>query len=407
MIDIKKTLDEFNLTEEKYEQLLDDCSKKIDRSIDLDWAEICEKYGIEWNSDSLRKSAQPPLTGGIFVKEYYEQKYAKENSINEDEYLNKLEEKKRELERLKVQYRDQRNAWQKQNYANSRLEETLCLLEDELKTLGNVNFDIHPTPFIVGHNEMIVCLSDLHIGASFDSAFGKYNSDIAKDRLNQYLNKVIEVGTRHEIPKVHVVGLGDLLSGSIHKSIAITNKENVIEQIKLATELISSFCYELTKVFPIVQFYNIVGNHSRIDKKEDALHDERLDDIIGWAVNLSLSHINNFHYMKHRMIDNGIADLSVCGKTYISVHGDFDSNSNQGISNLCMALGFMPEAIIKGHMHSPAYSEFNGVKMIQSGTLAGSGDNYTVERRLTGRPNQTLLICNNKGIECIYNVQLD
>ena len=66
----KKTLDEFNLTEEKYEQLLDDCSKKIDRSIDLDWAEICEKYGIEWNSDSLRKSAQPPLTGGIFVKEY-------------------------------------------------------------------------------------------------------------------------------------------------------------------------------------------------------------------------------------------------------------------------------------------------------------------------------------------------
>ncbi len=405
MFDIKKELQEKGLDEQTYEQLLEDCQKKINKEIDLDWSELCEKYNLDWNGDSLRKG-NISLVGGAFVKQYYDEKYAQSSVADEDEYFKKLEEKKREIERLKVKYRDERNAWQKQNYADSRLEETLSILEEELKTLGNANFEVHHTPIIDKENEMIVCLSDLHVGQSFSSMFGKYNSDIAKDRLTQYLNKIVEVAHRHNVYKVHVVGLGDLISGSIHKTVAITNKENVIEQIKLATEYISSFCYELTKVFQVVQFYNVVGNHSRIDKKEDALHDERLDDIIGWAVSLGLSHIDNFHYMKHRMIDNGIADLSVCGKFYVAVHGDMDNSTNQGISNLVMALGFMPEAIIKGHMHSPAYRELNGVKMIQSGSLAGAGDDYTLEKRLTGKPNQTLLVCNEHGIECIYNVEL-
>ena len=406
MFDIKKELEDRNLTEETYEKLLEDCQKKLSKEIDLDWSEICDKYGLDWNGDSLRKG-NISLVGGAFVKQYYEEKFAQAGSLNEDEYLRKLEEKKRELERTKIKYRDERNAWQKQNYADSRLEETLSLLEKELVNLGKVNFAEHFTPQITGDREMIIMLSDLHIGQDFDSIFGKYNSEIAESRLSQYLNKVLEIANRHEVKKVHVVGLGDLLSGGIHKTVQITNKENVIEQIKLATEYLSSFCYKLTEYFEAVFFYNVVGNHSRIDKKEDALHDERLDDIIGWAVNLSLSHISNFHYMKHRMIDSGIADLSVCGKFYIAVHGDMDSNTNQGISNLVLALGFIPEAILKGHMHTPSYKEFNGVKMIQGGSLAGSGDSYTLEKRLTGKPSQTTLVCNNNGIECIYNVQLN
>lgn len=406
MFNIDEELKAKGLTREKYEELLEDCQRKLSGELDEDWSELCERYNLGWNGDSLRKG-NISLVGGAFVKQYYEEKMTQEGSLSEDEYLRKLEEKKRELERTKIKYRDERNAWQKQNYADSRLEETLSLLEKELTDLGKVNFAEHSTPQIDGDREMIIMLSDLHIGQDFDSIFGKYNSEIAKSRLSQYLNKVLEIANRHEVKKVHVVGLGDLISGAIHKTVQITNKENVIEQIKLATEYLSSFCYELTKHFESVLFYNVVGNHSRIDKKEDALHDERLDDIIGWAVHLSLSHIYNFHYMKHRMIDSGIADLSVCGKFYIAVHGDMDSNTNQGISNLVLALGFVPEAILKGHMHSPSYKEFNGVKMIQGGSLAGSGDTYTLEKRLVGKPSQTALVCNSNGIECIYNVELN
>ena len=225
-------------------------------------------------------------------------------------------------------------------------------------------------------------------------------------KVVEYLNKVIEVGKLHNVRKVHTISLGDQISGSIHKSIAITNRENVIEQIRLATELISSFCYELTKHFEVVQFYNVSGNHTRIDRKDDSLHNERLDDTIGWAVSLSLNHIENFHYMKHRNLDIGLADLNVCGKTYIACHGDYDPMTKQGVSNLCMLLGFIPTGIFRGHMHYPAMNELNGVKVIQSASLTGSGDDHTIECRLTGKPSQTLCVCNSNGIECIYTVEL-
>lgn len=407
MFDIDKILKEKGLDYKTYEKLLDDCQSKTHRETDIDWAELSEKYNLGWSGDAIRKSSQMPITGGTFVKEYYEQKFAKENSLSEDLYLSKLDEKKRELEREKIKYRDERNAWQKQNYSAARLETTLSILEDELKSLGKINFDISPTPIIDGNKEMIICLADLHIGQTFKSVFGEYNSDIAKLRLNKYLCKIREVAVLHNVRKVHVVSLGDQISGNIHKTIAVTNRENVIEQIKISSEIISSFCYELTKIFEGVYFSNVSGNHSRIDRKEDALHDERLDDLIGWIVSLSLSHIENFYYMQHRNLDIGIADINVCGKSYIAVHGDMDAMSRQGVSNISMLLGFVPYAILRGHMHSPAMNEFNGVKMIQSGSLAGSGDNYTVEKRLCGKPSQTLLVCDDEGIDCIYHIELD
>ena len=67
--------------------------------------------------------------------------------------------------------------------------------------------------------------------------------------FNEYLNEVIKIGRRHDIVEVVVVGLGDLINNSIHKSIAITNRENVIEQIMLASELITGFIGELCKYF--------------------------------------------------------------------------------------------------------------------------------------------------------------
>lgn len=70
-------------------------------------------------------------------------------------------------------------------------------------------------------------------------------------------------------------------------------------------------------------------------------------------------------------------------------------------------LGFIPYAVLCGHRHYSAMSDFSGVKMIQSGSLVGSGDDYCIEKRLTGKASQTVCICNNKGIECYYPIELN
>ena len=355
------------------------------------------------------------LTGNDYGESTYRKKYQafqkmlsanQSKFVDSDVQLQEIQMQKRELERKKIQFRDERNAWQKQNFIDARVEEKLDLLEEELTSQGRVNFDIHDDVNITSDNDMLIILSDFHIGQCFRSIWGEYNSDIAKQRLNQLLNEIIAIQKLHNSEKCYVSLQGDMLSGNIHKTIQVTNRENVIDQIKIASELISSFCYELTKVFRVVFLSSVVGNHTRMDRKDEALHDERLDDIVAWGVELTLQHIDNFHVLK-RKLDVGISDMDIRGKTYIAVHGDMDGYNKSGVSNLCLQLGFVPYAITYGHLHTCAVDETNGVKMIRGGSLAGSGDDYTIEKRLSGKPSQMVCVCNNRGVVCYYPIELD
>lgn len=378
-------------------QLVD--SGKIDS-----WASVNDVVNIElgieedkWRDESsFRKRYQA-------AKKFYDNCFSKMES---EEYAEKIDAINRELARNTIKFRDQRNAWNKQNYIDARVEEKLDLLEKELLSQGRMNFDIHENANIKSDNDILIILSDFHIGQCFHSMWGEYNTDIAAKRLNQLLDEVVAIQKIHNSENCYISLQGDMLSGNIHKTIQVTNRENVINQIKIASELISSFCYELSKVFSNVFVTSVVGNHSRMDRKEDSLHDERLDDIITWGVELSLQHIENIHMLKSNF-DSGIAEMNIRDKIYISVHGDYDKYSKSGVSNLCMHLGFIPYAVTYGHLHTCAVDDANGVKMIRGGSLAGSGDDYTIEKRLSGKPSQMVCVCNQKGVACYYPIELD
>ena len=55
--------------------------------------------------------------------------------VDSDKQLQDIRFAQRELERLKIQFRDERNAWQKQNYIDARIEQKLDLLEKQLSDL--------------------------------------------------------------------------------------------------------------------------------------------------------------------------------------------------------------------------------------------------------------------------------
>lgn len=369
----------------------------------ITWKELSPIINEKWrdSEDEYRDESayRKPFQS---AENYYEDVFSK---MMDDEYAKEINLQKRELEKAKIQFRDERNAWNKQNYDSARVNQKLDYLEEQLTSIGNVNFQPHDNVEINSDNDILIILSDLHIGACYLSAFGEYNSDIAKDRLNQLLNETIKIAKRHSSENCFVSLQGDVISGNIHNSITVTNRENVIDQIKLASELISSFCYELSKVFSKVYMTSVDGNHSRISRKDDALHDERLDNLICWAVKNSLSYVDNFITL-NQYIDTGISTMNIRGKTYIGVHGDYDSYTKSGVGNLALAIGFIPYAITFGHMHTCAIDECNGIKMIRGGSLGGCGDSYTIEKRLTGKPSQMICVCNNKGVECYYPIEL-
>lgn len=403
-MDIKKELEKYNLTPELYEQMLEDCSKKVGQIVDLDWSEINEKYKLKLNPDTIRKACTP-LMGGVMVKEYYEQKYATASAANKEDYANKINEKTRELERMKIQYRDERNAWQKQNATAARVNQKLDYMEEQLRTIGCVEFPVVVHQDYSTDTDLLVILSDLHIGQTFSSAWGEYNTEIAKRRLSELLDKIVDIAERHESENIYISIQGDLLSGAIHKQIAITNRENVIEQVKLASELIASFCYKLSTIFNNVFISNVAGNHSRIDRKEEALHNERLDDLIGWIVGHMLAHIDNVVILNNNM-DIGVANIKIRDLNYLAVHGDYDAFAPTGLANLITMIGYRPYAVLYGHRHTCALEDYNEIKMIRGGSLAGSGDDFTIEKRLRGKPSQMVCVCSEKGVEAYYPVEL-
>lgn len=322
--------------------------------------------------------------------------------------LSAIHEAERKLERERIRFRDERNAWQKQNYVAARAEDKLDKLEEMLSGIGRVIFpSILPKEFKSNNTTMLVMLEDLHIGATFDSYWGTYDTDVAKDRMGILLERIKDIQKTHNCDECVVSIQGDLISGSIHKSIQVTNREDVIEQVKIASELISSFCYELTKIFNTVTAVSVTGNHSRIDKKEDAMHSERLDDLVMWSVDLSLKHIINFRYASEYNIDTDIALIPIRGKYYVAVHGDYDSFAKQGVQNLVTMIHLFPYAVLFGHMHTCAIDECNGIKMIRGGSLCGSGDQFTIEKRLCGNASQMVCICDTEGVKAYYPVELE
>lgn len=331
----------------------------------------------------------------------------KDSNIYSNDFI-ELANAKRELESAKIQLRDERAAWNAQNRIDARVTQKLDYLEGSLKELGEKKYIPISNDYVCGisDNDLLVVLSDLHIGQTFSSLWGEYNSDIAKERMNQYLENIIRIAQTYNAENCYVSIQGDLISGSIHKSIQVSNRENVIDQIKMASELITDFCYELSGIFNKVIITNVSGNHSRMEKKEEALHDERLDDLIGWIVGSSLNHIDNIEFQKND-IDNGIASLNIRGKEYVAVHGDYDEYSANGVAKLCLMLHRVPYAIIYGHLHRCSVDETNGVKMIRGGSLAGAGDSYTIEKRLSGKPSQMVCVCNKNGIESYHPIEFN
>lgn len=326
------------------------------------------------------------------------------NKFSEDEYLNKLNASKREVEREKVKYRDERRAWSKQNYADARAEDILDKLSESLVSIGSVEFPNHPVNGFTSDNDMLVLLSDLHIGATFNNRFGRFDTDIARERMAELADNVIELQRLHNSENCYVLSLGDQISGLIHKSVQVTNRENVIDQVKIATELISNFCYKLSQHFNNVNLISVSGNHSRlIPNKDNAMHDDRLDDLVSWAVGLSLYNVENFHVIENN-IDTSIAMFNVRGKTYVATHGDYDGFNKADTHKLVSVIREFPEAWFTGHLHTIAVDEVNEIKMIRGGSLAGSGDDYTVEKRLTGKASQLVCVVNDNGLKAYYPI---
>ena len=376
--------------------------KLVDRTIDDDYEELSERLFGEGNCFSASE-VRKRMYGMKAIIEAIERDG--EESIRDADTLSALDAKKIELQMERQKFYDQRNAFNRLIRERSRQEELNEILVEAVRS-GNLpqlyyeRFDIAPSD-----NDLLVSLNDIHYGANVSNFWNTYNSDVCREMMCRYLDRIISIGETHRSENCVVWANGDEISGNIHQSIAVTNKENVIEQIKGVSELIAEFLAELSRHFNHVMFVSVAGNHSRIEPNKDrALISERLDDLVEWYLGARLQNFENITIGGGEKIDHTIYLVEVRGQTYCGVHGDFDGSASKVQALQAMA-GRPIYAVLSGHLHHNKIDEVQGVKTIMAGSFLGM-DDYCVQKRIVGRAEQMVCVCDENGVRCSYDIPL-
>lgn len=375
--------------------------KLVDKTLsDVDYSELAEAlYGQAYAPDVARRM----VYGSKRTLDAVEQDVKR--TIQSDDVLSELDSKLMELQKERQKCFDQRNALTKLIRERSRQEELNEILEDAIRSGDLPQLDYQRVMIEHSDNDLLVSLNDIHYGANVHNYWNTYNSEICRDMMCRYLDRIIGIGETHHSENCIVWANGDEISGNIHQSIAVTNKENVIEQIKGVSELIAEFLAELSKHFNQVVFVSVAGNHSRIEANKDrALVAERLDDLVEWYLSARLQNFENVLIGGGEKIDNTMYMIDIRGKTYCGVHGDFDGSAGK-VQSLQTMAGRPLYAVLSGHLHHNKTDDVQGVKTIMAGSFLGM-DDYCVQKRIYGKSEQMVCVCDANGIRCAYDVPL-
>lgn len=375
----------------------------MDGNNDLDWSEIHDKYSVTCHPDSIRKGSST-IFGGKFRTEYLKEKLH-ENS-KEFSKSDELDIKLQELRKQEIKTRDERNELRRVVREEARKESYKELIQRCIKEFQSKPLSYDESKKFQGviktDNDLIISMTDLHTGIEIDNYFNKFDENVLKERLNQYLDKIFEIYVRHSSENAYVI-LSELCSGIIHNQLRIENNKNLIEQFLIVVNYMAEFLAELSYKFQNVHVYICPGNHSRISpKKEDSLKGENIDHLALPFLDAKLQNFDNIH-MHYNEIEESIAMFSIRGNTIMASHGDKDSPESV-VQKFTMLFGIVPKLVYLGHRHTNGMCTIYNSKVIQSGTISGT-DNFAIDKRLHSQPSQTVSVITENGLDCLYDIK--
>lgn len=390
---------------EQNKNTFDEClwrlgTQKEAGELDSTWEQIAdllnEQFGFDYVESAYRKR---------FKRMKKTAELAELSTIkDEDCYNETILRNTKEIEKKRMLLNEQRNAQRRALRLEAFRDSILLDLKDVIQALPEA--PTRALPASAGEQEMIALLSDIHYGLSFQSQFGEYSPEIAEQRVMAYAERICEIGRKNNINKLHVLLLGDLISGIIHPTIRLENQRNIIEQIVGAANLVSAYLYRLSEDYAEIEVSCVSGNHSRLSEDfANTLRSERLDTLIPWFCQTKLTNVTNIHFA-FPAVDATIGAINVFGKTYAFVHGDFDADLCKSAVRIAGVVGNKIDYILAGHLHI-ADVRLEDTGYIRNGAVVTSGDDYTVKNRLYGPAVQMVLLCSKDGVDALYPVRLD
>ena len=353
-MNVMETLKEYGLTPEKYEELLKDCSDKVNKINDIDWSEINLKYGLNMNPDTLRKGSQPPLIGSVFVSEYYKEKLAKGNCTNEDSYMAELRLMKRELEKEKKKIQTEKleyNRWLREEARDELIAEKICEAIREMPPLEI------PDKIELSHNTKYHCLifGDTHYGCEyslkglFGDIINEYSPEIFEQRMWYLLAKVIEFVEKEEVDVLNVFNMGDSIDGCLRVSQLWKLRYGVVDSAILFGRFLSNWLAELSKHVHI-RYQAASGNHEELrelSQPKGTFTEDNMGKVIKEIVQIRLENNPNFTYVEN---PTGYIYQQLGSYNILGIHGEV-KNMEKALKDLSKIYGVNIDYLIAGHLH--------------------------------------------------------
>ena len=369
------------------------CIRLPNESFDDFFVRICENKNVlgltfEQVADILNAESGKSLGESAWRKRW---KNFHQGRLYERKHIgnNMLMEQTRELEKQRIRIADERAALKRIVRDEARKDAVIDELKEQFAKMvtlpSSAVREIHP----MTEGTILVVLSDWHIGMNFDSPYGKYNTEIATQYIYEYAEAVKEAAKTYKARNCFVVFAGDMISGIIHNTIRVANREELVSQVKIAAELSSVFINSISKSFEYIEVRNIGGNHSRVSDKDDAMLGEMLDDIIPFYVKARIGDAPNVKVCE-RKYDTGFESFFIGNQHVLLVHGEFDNMNEVSIAKLERITGAPIDVLISAHLHENMFVDIGGAHVIRGGCLPGSGDEYTLKKRLYCPPSQTM-----------------
>lgn len=376
--------------------------KLVDKTLsDVDYTELAPLlYGREYASDVARRL----MYGSRKTLELMEQE-KEEQSPSHD-----LDVRMIELQKEKQKFFDQRREFKKLINSEARAEHLESMLAEAAENLGNtIGFVFNaPVSQDIGTNEAVLVLSDLHYGMVTDNVFNIYNTGICINRVKRVVDSALKRCALHDVHKLHLFLLGDMIHGAIHVSTRVAAEELVTDQIMQVAEVLAQAVARLAEYVPEVAVYSTYGNHGRvIPKKEESIHRDNMERLIPWWLEHRLNGLGNVEVIPvgaDEFILTKVAGHGVCG-----VHGDLDNvkSSPRLLQTLLFKqYGMNLEYIILGDKHHRESFEEMGITSMICGSLCGA-DDYASNKRLYSTPSQLLLIFNEAGLDAEYRISCE
>lgn len=173
----------------------------------------------------------------------------------------------------------------------------------------------------------VLLWSDLHASERVFSdqmnGINEYDWSIMLERHHKIINAItsFKENRPYPVPTLHIVGLGDMVTGDIHDELRVTNEMTIMETALQLGMDGASFIESLIPLFENIIIDGVVGNHGRLQKKPPAKNQH---DNFDWMVyHLIKLRLAKYPSVEVRVPKSWITKIQVQDRwNLVASHGD-------------------------------------------------------------------------------------